>query len=240
MRSLADERGRAKAIAAQVRILVAVYLCATRLAYDNVQLLDRIEQLSMLIALWGARMNLTSEAGDSRELAFHFIDSLSPAIFADRDESLQQAFRAGNQVLDLGSGAGFPGLLLAATFPANFTLTEARRKRASFLDVAAAEMDLKNVTVASQRLNSTAHNQMGFDVVTARAFATASAFHSVAASALKPGGLAILYANSRQDLALPDADKKGLYEFRTVAYTIPHRDRVADRILALWQRRQIG
>lgn len=239
METPADER--TKVLAAQVRSLVADHLSAVCFASDHAPFLDRIERLAALITFWGARINLTAKPGDSRELAFHIIDSLMPIIFADREEFLRHAFRADSHVLDLGSGTGFPGLVLALASPANFTLTESRRKRASFLTIAAGEMGLKNVEVNSRRVSArwttTTKAEVWFDAVVARAFATAPAFHSVAASALKPGGIAILYANPGQDLALLTAEKNGLHEFRPVAYTIPRDGHVVERILGLWRRR---
>ena len=104
-----------------------------------------------MIALWGPQVNLTAEPRDPRELAFHIIDSLSPVAFAETEELLHHAFGAHNEVLDLGSGAGFPGLVLASVSAANFTLVESRRKRASFLAVAASEMSLKNVVIEAKR-----------------------------------------------------------------------------------------
>jgi 16S rRNA (guanine(527)-N(7))-methyltransferase RsmG len=235
--------------AAQVRSQVAEYLDIVGYAGSRIPLLDRIERLGAMIALWGSRMNLTAEAGNPQELAFHIIDSLSPVILADGEDRLRVAFRAGNRVLDLGSGAGFPGLVLASATPANFTLTESRRKRASFLASAATEMRLDNAVVdvtrmipqrpgssdapASGRSNTAAQ----FDVVTARAFAAPSIFHVTAASILRARGIAILYANAGQNLALPHAEQHGLYEFRPMTYTIPRGSHMIARVLGLWRRR---
>jgi 16S rRNA G527 N7-methylase RsmG len=69
---------------------------------------------------------------------------------------LADAFVSGSRVLDLGSGAGFPALILAAACDADFLLMEARRKRASFLRVTAAEMGLSNVQVDSARADPAA------------------------------------------------------------------------------------
>ena len=107
--------------------------------------LERIEKMAATLALWGAHTNLTAEASEPAEIAFHVIDSLAPIAFAsgaDR-EALEAALAEGASALDLGSGAGFPGLVLAAAFEARFTLGESRRKRASYLQVAAHEMDLE-------------------------------------------------------------------------------------------------
>jgi 16S rRNA G527 N7-methylase RsmG len=86
----------------------------------------------------------------------------SPEMLAARAD-LTKAFAAGSRVLDLGSGAGFPALILAAACDADFLLMEARRKRASFLRVTAAEMGLANVQVDSARAEPatlrSAHNE---------------------------------------------------------------------------------
>ncbi len=250
-RSLPNEGIHIKILGAQARSLVTQYLDTIDCVCDRIPMLDRIECYGATLALWGSRMNLTAEADDPQELAFHIIDSLSPVILADSEDRLRDAFRAGNRVLDLGSGAGFPGLVLASATPATFTLTESRRKRASFLVFAAAEMRLKNVVVESKRIapeqpisryssaSAPASAYASFDVVTARAFAAPSTFHHTAASVLRLGGIAILYGNAGQDLALPSARENGLYELGSIAYTIPRGSRVIERILGLWQKYEI-
>jgi len=249
MDSATNERDHTKELAARVRSQVADYLGSLAFSWDRELFFERIERLAALIAFWGARINLTATPGDSHELSFHIIDSLAPLTFSSGEASLRHAFDVRNQVMDLGSGPGFPGLVLASASSASFTLRESRGKRASFLVVAAAEMGLKNVVVESRRINpertssrrSRRDAQVGaydhFDVVMARAYAVPSIFQSAAASALKPGGIAILFANPAQKLSLLDAEKNGLDRFRQVAYTIPRGDRTVERILALWQRR---
>ena len=208
--------------------------------------LERTRRMATLIAFWGARINLTAAPRDPREIGFHIIDSLAPISLGAGDKTLRHAFARDNRILDLGSGAGFPGLILAAASPAHFTLLEGRRKRASFLAVAAADMGLNNVTVESRlefthlgRASSPDRDRAKwpFDVVTGRAYSFPPRFHSAAASALRPGGIAILYANPAQRLSLSSAEQNGLLEFRHVAYTISRDDRKVERILALWRRR---
>ena len=243
-----SERNDIQARAAKVRLVVADFLDAAHLGSCFVPFLDRIELFASMICLWGSRMNLTAEPDDPDQIAFHIIDSLTPLVISDREELLRPVFRAVSQILDLGSGAGFPGLVLAAASPAKFTLVESRRKRASFLSVAAAEMNLKNVTVILRQIvpdatntrrypsNDPADTDRRFDVVTARSYARPPAFYSAAASALRLGGIAILYANPGQNLVLDDARTKGLSEFRSVLYAVPRGRREAKRILGLWRR----
>jgi len=244
-----DLRSQAREIAADVRSILSPYLDNISFDFNRSVFLERAEQLAESIALWGARINLTAAPADPHELSFHIIDSLAPIALFSGDVFLQHAFESGRQVVDLGSGAGFPGLVLASASPASFTLLESHGKRASFLTIAAAEMGLRNVVVESRRINlerasssrsggnAQAEAYEPFDVVTARAYAIPSIFQSVASSALKTGGMAILYANPGQNLSLIEAEKSRLYDFRRLIYRIPRRDCTIDRILALWQRR---
>ncbi len=230
------ERDSPTAIAREVRSLVADYLRSIGCAPFDALFLDRIEKLAGLIALWGARINLTAAPSDPGELAFHIIDSLMPLVLAERQEShLKQAFKSGIRVLDLGSGGGFPGLVLSSASPAHFTLLESRRKRAAFLSVAAAEIGLENVEIDCRRIKPSELEPL-FDVVTARAFASPPVFHSIAASALRPAALAILYANAGQDVDPSGAKENGLCDFQRLTYSIPRSGRLVQRVLALWRR----
>ncbi|MGH7878735.1 MAG: 16S rRNA (guanine(527)-N(7))-methyltransferase RsmG, partial [Candidatus Binataceae bacterium] len=115
----------------------------------GVDFFTRIERFAAILAQWGSRTNLTAHPQDPSELAFHVIDSLAPLTVATQPDGaiLEGCFAPDWRVLDLGSGAGFPGLILAAACDAPFTLAEGRHKRASFLRVAAAEMGLGNVAI---------------------------------------------------------------------------------------------
>lgn len=194
---------------------------------------EAVEILGAAVAFWGERMNLTAAPEDPDELAFHILDSMMPLVLAaTRADSapIRGAFASGRRVLDLGSGAGFPALVLAALAGADFTLLEARRKRVSFLTVAAAEMGLRNVTVESFRADPSSL-EPSFDTVIARAFANPGEFYAVAAAALKPGGIAILYATRTQPLELEQARSAGLSRYGRIEYYVPHGEQPAARAL---------
>jgi 16S rRNA (guanine527-N7)-methyltransferase len=159
--------------------------------------LQRIERFAVELARWGAKLNLTAAPNDPARVAFHILDSLAPLLVPITAPvgSATELFAARQHVLDLGSGAGFPGLILAAATAADFVLTESRRKRASFLGVAAASMGLANVRVDDRYRIAFSPE---FDIVTARAFARPAEFYELSRSAVKPGGIRILYASPRQ------------------------------------------
>ena len=235
------ERARAlrdpETIAREVRAIVDDSVKRLELLTSQPVFLDRIERLAAALATWGARMNLTAEPKEPSEIAFHIVDSLAPLILASRDDGafLSGTFSAGKRALDLGSGAGFPALVLAAASEAHFTLAESRRKRAGFLTVTASEMGLHNVAVETARV-SESHVESIFDVVTARAFGDPASVYRLSAAALKPGGFAILYANPSQRLRLEEAGASGLCEYRRLAYEVERRDSIVNRILAVWRR----
>ncbi len=187
---------------------------------------ERVERFATELATWGSRTNLTAHPDDPDEIAFHIIDSLAP-VFVLPELS---RFAPGTKVLDLGSGAGFPGLILAAATEAEFTLVEARRKRASFLSAAASQMGLRNVVVESARA-TVETMETGFDVVTSRAVGEAG--FEIASKALRPGGCAILWANAGQQIDFARAHKAGLREHSRRDYALSRKQETVQRTLVV-------
>jgi len=233
--SIAPDKPRA--IAREARGLVEKRLAEYRFVPPDTRFAERIEKFAAAIALWGARMNLTAHPADASEIAFHIVDSLMPLVVAQRAEAaaIAEAFALGRRVLDLGTGAGFPGLVLASVSPADFVLAEPRRKRASFLTVTAAEMGLSKVVVEALR-GDIARFAASFDTVVARALARPGEFYRMAAAALKTGGVAILFANPGQRLELEAAVARAMGEYARVEYTLAREGREVRRILAVWRK----
>jgi 16S rRNA (guanine527-N7)-methyltransferase len=239
-----------ESIGIDARERVARWLGATRLRPRD-GFLERIEKFAAILALWGAHTNLTADSNDPGEIAFHVIDSLAPFAFASdaNRDALEAALAEGGTMLDLGSGAGFPGLVLAAAFAGRFALVESRRKRASFLQVAAHQMALDNVAIERRRASARTV-ACGFDLVTARAFGVSVELYEIAAAALRPGGLLLLFASSGQassDQELAEGDPGQPFdasealaahftEPETWTYRLPHRESIAARTAALWRK----
>ncbi len=119
--------------------------------------LDRLNRFTLLLHEWNRIHNLTG-AKTIGAIHDHIVDSLYPATFVDRPDSL----------LDVGTGAGFPGLALSIMWPKTETvLTEPLGKRAAFLAYAAMELGLVHVTVARMRVEALVHPSFG--LITSRA-----------------------------------------------------------------------
>jgi 16S rRNA (guanine(527)-N(7))-methyltransferase RsmG len=201
-----------------------------------------MERFAAMLSVWGARANLTASPQSAKEISFHIVDSLAPlwaasaTLNAPGDGFEKMSPGQKNQVVDLGSGAGFPGLVLAAATEADFTLLESRRKRASFLTIAVAEMGLRNVTVRWARAEADASDQR-FDIATARAVGESRGTLGLAADLLRPGGLAIFYAGARQAIDIARAERAGLSIDREVPYHVGRGGESVARTLIILRKR---
>jgi 16S rRNA (guanine527-N7)-methyltransferase len=119
------------------------------------------------LALWNQRFNLTAIEDPDEILVKHFLDSLSCATVVD--------LRAARSLIDVGTGAGFPGLALKIAFPhLRVVLLDALEKRLRFLDRLAERLGLEGVETVHARAEDMGRApewRQQFDVVTARAVA---------------------------------------------------------------------
>lgn len=157
----------------------------------------RLERLLGLIA--GAPVSITAVREPSRAVEAHVADSLSGLLIPQ--------LREASSLADLGSGGGFPGLVLAAALPATtVTLVESVQKKASFLEAAATELDLRNVAVVAQRAEDWSAGRASQAVVTARALAPLTTLVEYAAPLLEGDGSLVAWKGPAADAELADAD----------------------------------
>jgi 16S rRNA (guanine527-N7)-methyltransferase len=108
--------------------------------------------------------------------------------------------RAAGRIADLGSGAGFPGLVLAAALPdAEVALVESSRRKCAFLRRAVAAMGLENVTVVCERAEAWSDGLGANDLVTARALAALNVLVEYAAPLLDAGGGLVAWKGRRDE-----------------------------------------
>lgn len=119
------------------------------------------------LILWNERMNLTGITEREDVYWKHFYDSLTPAFFSNLQEH--------KRLLDVGSGAGFPGLPLKIVFPhIQLTILDALKKRLTFIDELCEHLQLSDVQTVHGRAEDLGQQKQyreKFDLVTARAVA---------------------------------------------------------------------
>lgn len=138
--------------------------------------------------------------------------------FADAEAVAARLTPAGEWV-DLGSGAGFPGLVLAARHPGTrFTLVERRQKRAVFLETVVSNAALKNVSVKA--VDAARLPPGAWDGVVSRAFAPVDELLPLARRLLRPGGqLVLLLARERPE------PSPGWRRFHVEPYVVDGKER---------------
>ncbi len=119
--------------------------------------IKKLEQFAALLHEWNAIHNLTG-AKTIQAIYDNILDSLYPLTFIEKPKSL----------LDVGTGAGFPGLVLAIALPeTEVVLAEPLKKRIAFLKYAAMDLGLENVQVEGKRVEVVMHAP--FELITSRA-----------------------------------------------------------------------
>lgn len=130
-----------------------------------------------LLRKWNRVYNLTAIENQADMVRLHLLDSLAVL-----------PYLSGVQVLDVGTGAGLPGIPLAALAPEReFTLLDSNAKKTRFVQQAVIELGLPNVRVEQARIEQYRPSH-GFDVILARAFASLPAIVGETARMLNPGG----------------------------------------------------
>ncbi|HXF65838.1 MAG TPA: 16S rRNA (guanine(527)-N(7))-methyltransferase RsmG [Burkholderiales bacterium] len=130
-----------------------------------------------LLAKWNRVYNLTAVRDPGRMVTRHLLDSLAVAPHV-----------AASTLLDVGSGAGLPGIPLALADPGlRVTLVDSSRKKAAFLRQVAIELAAANIEVVCERVE-TWHPGRLFEVVITRAFASLAGFAAAAGRLVAPGG----------------------------------------------------
>jgi len=152
-----------------------------RLDGDQVALLERF---SGLVRTANRLVNLTAITGEAEVAVKHFVDSLAGLVTG--------RFAAGARVIDVGAGAGFPGLPLKVARPDLWlSLLEADGRRVAFLREAVRQLGLEQVTVVHARAEDAgrqpAHRE-AYDVAVARALAELPVLAEYCLPLVRPGG----------------------------------------------------
>lgn len=137
----------------------------------------RLLQYLALLQKWNRVYNLTAVREPSKMVSHHLLDCLAVASRAN----------AGT-ILDVGSGAGLPGIPIALAAPrTNVTLLEASHKKAAFLQQVKLELKLENVEIVCERVEAWRAGR-SFETVISRAFSDLAEFVNLAGRHVAPGG----------------------------------------------------
>lgn len=153
----------------------------------------------LLVAMQHEPQNLSSVRDLDDAVSVHIIDSLSGLLVPE--------VRSASVMVDLGSGGGFPGLVLAASLPASsVTLVESEGRKADWLRRAGARFP--NVRVVPDRSENLAREERGrYPLVTARALGALPVVMELAAPLMAPGGALVAW-RGRRDADDPAAAKR--------------------------------
>ncbi len=147
------------------------------LRLDTMQIEQFVSYL-FLLSRWNKVYNLTAIQDIKEMVTHHILDSLSIVEF------LKEA----KEILDVGSGAGFPGMVLAIFFPdKQISLVDSVQKKTAFLSQVKTELHLRNVTVYTGRVEKL-YLSKKFDAITCRAFSDLLQFVTLSGYLLEDGG----------------------------------------------------
>jgi len=152
---------------------------------------SRLLDLIALLLRWNSAFNLTAVRDPVRMIPHHLLDSLVIAAFVE-----------GRNLLDVGTGAGFPGLPLAIVQPdRRFVLLDGNGKKVRFVRQAAMELGLHNVLAVQARIE-TYQCEEKFDTIATRAFASLSDIVTLVRPLLSPTGKLLAAKGPRVDMEL--------------------------------------
>jgi len=147
-------------------------------SFDSDQV-DRLLRFLGLLEKWGSTYNLTAIRDPRAAVDLHLLDSV--LVLPHLGEA--------SRILDVGTGAGLPGIPLAILMPnSRFTLLDRSAKKIRFVRQAILELDLGNVEAVASRIEDFEPRDGAFDAILARAFASLAEIQAMTSRLLAPEG----------------------------------------------------
>jgi 16S rRNA (guanine527-N7)-methyltransferase len=163
---------------------------------------EKCEVFSDIILKYNQVHNITG-AKDKRKIYENIEDSLHPISFL-HVEDIKTA-------VDVGSGAGFPGLILAMAMPnTHFTLFEPITKKSSFLHLAKSSLNLKNVTISTSRVEK--NNGFKADLICSRAVTNTKMLINLCKSYISPSSTLLFYKGQNVSEELEGLSEYKIYK----------------------------
>ena len=193
--------------------------------------LDRLLAYLALLQRWNATYNLTAVRDPGEMLTQHLADCLAVVGPLRR----QLGTGTSRRILDVGSGGGLPGVVLAVLEPGwAVTCVDAVGKKAAFIRQVAVELRLRNLAAEHARVESLKAG--GFDLITSRAFASLADFVSLTRKLLAPEGVWAAMKGKTPEAELA-ALPAGIAVFHVEPIAVPGLD--AERCI-VWMREAAG
>lgn len=214
----------------------------------NEELREKLGIYANLLREWNEKINLTAILDDEGIAVKHFLDCLLVGKAA--------SFEDGAQIIDVGTGAGFPGLVLAAAYPnINVTLLDSTGKKLKAVENIAEQMGVKNVKIVHARAEEAGKNQEfreKYDFATARAVAELRVLLEYTMPFVKKNGmfLSLKGATAKDEIdgatnslktlggkiegvnefSLPGGDKRAIIKVKKISQTSPKYPRPSAQI----------
>lgn len=167
---------------------------------DNI--VNKFNRYYDLLIEWNEKINLTAITEPEDVLIKHFLDSSALLKYIDL---------SGKSIIDVGTGAGFPGIVLKILNPScKITLLDSLNKRVLFLNEVITELGLKDIYSVHGRAEDFAHNSKyreNYDIVTSRAVANLSTLSEYCIPFAKAGGFFVPYKSGSIDEEIDEAKR---------------------------------
>lgn len=188
--------------------------------------LSQFDTLATELQRWGKRINLTAIL-DSEDIAkTHILDSLAV-----------QPFLVGPHIIDIGTGAGFPGLPLAITEPnTEFTLLDSSGKKISFVKHIVGKLGLSNVQTVKARAEDYAPG-IRFDTVIARALATIPRLVELSAHLVREDGQLLALKGKHPAKELEAITASPEWEYSVTELTVPFLEAHARHVVSIRRKK---
>lgn len=157
--------------------------------------LEKLDKYYDILVKWNEVMNLTRIIKEEEVYLKHFYDSLTIVKCTDLNKA--------DTLCDVGTGAGFPGIVLKIFFPnLKIVLIDSLNKRVNFLNEVIKQLELKDIIAVHSRMEDySKFNAKQFDIITSRAVAKIPKLVEISINSLKDEGSIILYkANCEEEI----------------------------------------